>query len=326
MSDQTTTNVPRVYLAHASEDHETLARPLAERMMANGVEVWLDAWEIKSGESLRRKMEEGLSGCTHFVVLLTPSALGKPWVETEIDAGFVRAVEGQSKFIGVRVGVAIDQLSPFLRARHCPSIQLENEAEIFKLIADIHGLSQKPTLGSAPSYVKSPPEGLQTWSPSAIAVAEHLVRTSEHGLKFDPQVTASGLAETLKMPEEDVRLGALDLLEAGLIEESKEIGSDRFWPLIGLFVEFDRHFLDFNSEEDAIAVATRLVSEKIEQIPTTGLSKKFPDWPPRRLNSALNYLEEARLINANHAIGEGPWTMFRLWVTDRTRRFARERG
>lgn len=326
MTESSKAGVPRVYLAHASEDHETLARPLAERMMADGVEVWLDQWEIKSGESLRRKMEEGLSGCTHFVVLLTPSALGKPWVETEIDAGFVLAVEGQSKFIGVRVGVALDQLSPFLRARRCPAIQIDNDAEISGLIADIHGISHKPARGPAPSYAKTVPEGLKAWSASAVAVAEHLVRNSEHGLKFDPQVTVSGLAEILKMPEEDVRLGALDLMDAGLIEESQEIGSDRFWPVIGLFVEFDRHFLDFDNEQDAVAVANYVVSEKIEQIGIADLAQKFPDWPPRRLNSALNYLEEARIITANHAIGQGPWTMFRLWVTDRTRRFARERG
>ena len=34
MSPQTTNDVPRVYLAHASEDHETLAKPLAESLMS----------------------------------------------------------------------------------------------------------------------------------------------------------------------------------------------------------------------------------------------------------------------------------------------------
>jgi hypothetical protein len=97
MSAQAANDVPRVYLAHASEDHDTLARPLAESLMANGIEVWFDEWEIHAGNSLRRKMEEGLANCTHFVVLLTPSSLHKPWVETEIDAGFIRAVGGESR-------------------------------------------------------------------------------------------------------------------------------------------------------------------------------------------------------------------------------------
>ena len=85
-------DVPRVYLAHASEDHETLAKPLAQALMAKGIDVWFDEWEIRTGDSLWRKMEEGLANCTHFVVLLTPNSLDKPWVVTEVDAGFVRAV------------------------------------------------------------------------------------------------------------------------------------------------------------------------------------------------------------------------------------------
>jgi hypothetical protein len=67
--------------------------------MAKGIEVWFDEWEIRTGDSLRRKMEEGLANCTHFVVLphteLPP--LHKTWVETEIDAGFIRSVGGEAR-------------------------------------------------------------------------------------------------------------------------------------------------------------------------------------------------------------------------------------
>ena len=83
--------------------------------MANGIDVWLDEWEIRPGDSLRRKMEEGLANCTHFIVLLTPTSLHKPWVETEIDVGFLRAVGGESRFIGLRAGIRVDDLSQFLR-------------------------------------------------------------------------------------------------------------------------------------------------------------------------------------------------------------------
>jgi hypothetical protein len=40
---------PQLYLAHAHEDRE-MARPLAEKMMAQGIEVWFDQWEIKIGD------------------------------------------------------------------------------------------------------------------------------------------------------------------------------------------------------------------------------------------------------------------------------------
>ena len=52
-------------------------------------------------------MEEGLGNCTHFVVLLTPTSMTKPWVNAEIDAAFVRRVAGVSKLIALRCGVGV---------------------------------------------------------------------------------------------------------------------------------------------------------------------------------------------------------------------------
>jgi hypothetical protein len=72
-----------VYLAHASEDKETLARPIAEGLLARGVDVWFDEWEIRAGQSLRQRMEKGLGDCTHFLVLLTENSVSKPWVNEE---------------------------------------------------------------------------------------------------------------------------------------------------------------------------------------------------------------------------------------------------
>lgn len=327
MAKETANDVPRVYLAHASEDHEKLAKPLAQALMATGINVWFDEWEIRTGDSLRRKMEDGLANCTHFVVLLTPNSLHKPWVETEIDAGFVRAVDGESRFMGIRVGIGINSLSPFLRTLRCPEIHLDQANEVEELIADIHGVSRKPELGATPRYVKTRPEGLKAWSPSAIAVAEYLVRNSELARKFDPQADVAEVAKATGLPEEDIRLGVLDLVGHGLVEERKSLGvSGLFWPMPSLFVEFDQHFLDFVPRQDAIAVANWLVSQKVEGIDIKSLAEQFSEWPPRRLNSALNFLDGAKLVHSLKAMDSGPWVMVALRVTDHTRRFVRDHG
>lgn len=319
-------DVPRVYLAHASEDHDTLAKPLAEALMANGIEVWFDEWEIRTGDSLRRKMEEGLANCTHFLVLLTPKSLHKPWVETEIDAGFIRAVGGASRFMGIRIGTAVRELSPFLQTLRCPEVKLDETREVEALVADIHGVSRKPERGSAPRYVKTQPEGLKSWSASAVAVAEYLVRNSKLGMKFDPQSDAATVAEATGLPEEDIRLGVLDLIGRGLVEESKTLSSTSFWPQTSLFVEFDQYFLDFDSRQDAIALANWLVSQKIEGTNIQQLAEQFPDWPPRRLNSALSYLDDAKLVHPLKSLDSAPYVMSYLRVTDNTRRFVRDHG
>lgn len=322
----TATDVPRVYLAHASEDHETLAYPLAQRLLAKGVDVWLDAWEIRSGDSLKHKMEDGLGDCTHFVVLLTPNSIGKAWVEREIDVGFMRLVNGQSRFIGLRVDVGVPELSPFLQSVRCPSIRLDLDEEIEGLVADIFGATRKPPLGEKPRYVQNKPEGLSGWSDAAVTVAEHLVRSSQTGRSTDPEVTPASVAEATGLPLRDVKLAVLDLDDGGLVSRDDVIGSDSFWPRSGLFVEFDRHFMDFNNRDDAVAIANLLVSEDVEEISAGDLAARYPDWQPRRLNSALNYLDDMKAVTAHRYMDGGPWVVSELEVTERTLRFVRDNG
>lgn len=327
MAEEKAGDIPVVYLAHASEDHETLARPLAEGLMAAGIDVWFDAWEIRSGDSLRRKMEEGLGSCSHFLVLLTPNSLGKPGVESEIDVGFVRSVGGDSRFIGLRSGIEIKQLSPFLRSLRCPQIDLSDGAAIDALVADLYGISRKPVRGPKPRYVQIVPDGLGSWSKGAIRVAEYLVRESKDGGVLDPQARMSSVAAALSLPDEDVRLAVLDLEDAGLVERSREIGGDKFWPRVGLFVEFDRHFMDFDNAKDAVDLANRFVSSGNDVVVVSdNLADWFPDWPVRRLNSALAYLEDGKLIDCLNTFGQGPWRTSRVRITDRTLRFVRDHG
>jgi hypothetical protein len=326
-------SIPRLYLAHAFENRD-VAKPLADRMMANGIDVWFDEWEIRTGDSLRRKMESGLSGCTHFLVLLTPEAIGKPWVETEIDAGFVRNVEGESRFMAIRSGIEIGQLSPFLKTLRCPAINLNDEAHIASLIAEIHGVSSKPALGAAPKYVTSSPVGVERWSRSAIIVAKYLVESSKNGIGLlDPQTTPQEVSSSTGLSIDDVRMGALDLLDAGLVEETAELNSGRFWPKVGLFIEFDRHFLPdpsgagmFDNKKGAVAIAQLLVNESVGRIQAIELAQKFPQWKARHLNSAVNYLVEANAIEAFTALGCAPYSVTQLTPNTRTRRFAIENG
>lgn len=317
---------PRVYLAHASQDHEALAKPLAEKLMANGVDVWLDAWEIQTGDSLRQKMDEGLADSTHFLVLLTPNSIGKAWVEREIDVGFVRLVNGKSRFLGIRCGVKVSDLSEFLQTLRCPALDVTDDGDVAGLVADIHGASRKPALGAAPSYVKSALPGLANWSSSARTVAEHLVRASRVGRIFDPQTDTERVAEATGLPEADVRLGVLDLADAGLVDRSRTSTSESFWPKAALFVEFDRHFMDFDNQQDAGAVANLLVNEDVRQIKAEKLAERFPEWEPRRLNSAVQYLEAVKAVAMYRTLDAGPWAFWQINANERTLKFVKNRS
>lgn len=309
-----------VYLAHATED-KALARPIAEGLMFRGIDVWYDQWEIGLGDSVRRKMEEGLGDCTHFVALLTHTSLKKPWVNEELDAGLLAAVEGTSRFVALRSEIELSELPPLLKNRLAPELVLTDEG-LDALAAKIYGITEKPALGPAPRYVQSQPEGSSTWSAAALTLAEHFVRNSRTGHKMDPQATYEQLQEATGLPEADVRLGALDLLDAGMLENSGSIGSSRVWPLADLFSTFDGMFLQTDPEEDAKILAAYLVNTGKDIVASEEVGKAL-DWSARRFNPAANWLISARIVKSYEALGGSAYRPFRLKCGDQLLRFSR---
>lgn len=310
---------PVIYLAHATED-KAMVRPLAEFLMANGIEVWFDEWEIEPGDSLRQKMEGGLSAMTHFVPVLTPISIVKPWVAKEIDVGLVRQVGGESKFVPVVIGVEHSDLPPFIQAMLYLRIDPAENRDRKELSDRIHGVSRKPALGDAPAYVKKVPEGLAGWSNAAVAIAKHLVTASEHALSHDPIVSAEDLTEATGLTQDDVRLGILDLKDAGYLWQQDPTG--HVAAKAPLFVEFDPIFTDFDPQADALRLATEMIRADRAILPTANYAELL-DWPPRRLNSAVCYLERVGAIETRQAMASAPWRAVQLIRSDRTLRFVR---
>jgi hypothetical protein len=59
------------FISHASEDKEAIARPLYEALKARGLAVWFDEAELTLGDSLRRKIDDGLARCRYGIVILS---------------------------------------------------------------------------------------------------------------------------------------------------------------------------------------------------------------------------------------------------------------
>lgn len=86
-----------VFISYASEERESVARPLAELLTSLGVSVWFDKFDLKMGDSLRRKIDEGLTICRYGIVLLSPSFFGKHYTNRELDGLAQREVDGTVK-------------------------------------------------------------------------------------------------------------------------------------------------------------------------------------------------------------------------------------
>lgn len=91
------TSVPRtsyhgIFLSHTSED-KPFVRELKSRLEDQGVEdVWLDEAEIMIGDSLIKKIEEGLKKTKYIGVILSPRSIKSPWVEKELEIAINREI------------------------------------------------------------------------------------------------------------------------------------------------------------------------------------------------------------------------------------------
>jgi hypothetical protein len=73
-----------VFLCHAAEDKRDIVRPLYDALCAVGITCWLDEAEIRWGDSLVGKVQEGLRDSSFVIVVLSGIFLAKPWPRREL--------------------------------------------------------------------------------------------------------------------------------------------------------------------------------------------------------------------------------------------------
>jgi tetratricopeptide (TPR) repeat protein len=71
-----------VFLSHSSKD-KPIVRPLAERLRKDGLNVFLDEWEILPGDSIPSKIEQGLEHSRVLVFCMSEHAFGSDWAKLE---------------------------------------------------------------------------------------------------------------------------------------------------------------------------------------------------------------------------------------------------
>ena len=88
-----------VFLSHASEDKDAIARPLYQALIEAGLTVWFDEAALRLGDRLRRKIDGGLARCNYGVFIISPNFLNKEWPQIELDGLAAREIAGGKTII-----------------------------------------------------------------------------------------------------------------------------------------------------------------------------------------------------------------------------------
>jgi hypothetical protein len=129
-----------VFVSHASEDKNAVAQPLATALEAVGVSVWLDATELRIGDSLRRKIDQGIRSSRFAVVIVSPDFFAKGWTQYELDGIATMTVAGRQALLPIWHNVTKEEVlghSPSLADKVARSTATHTVQEIASEIAAV---------------------------------------------------------------------------------------------------------------------------------------------------------------------------------------------
>ncbi|MGA2506916.1 MAG: toll/interleukin-1 receptor domain-containing protein [Chitinispirillaceae bacterium] len=91
-----------LFISHASEDKEAIARPLAQKLIESGLSVWYDEFSLSFGDSLSESIDKGLNQSDYGLVILSHNFFAKNWPKREL-AGLVsrETIEGDKIILPV---------------------------------------------------------------------------------------------------------------------------------------------------------------------------------------------------------------------------------
>lgn len=97
-SKLTQTKQPVAFLSHSSKD-KLFVRKLATDLQRRRIRPWLDEREILVGDSLHRRISDGIEGADFLILVLSEASIQSGWVEREVNAGLMRELENKDVIV-----------------------------------------------------------------------------------------------------------------------------------------------------------------------------------------------------------------------------------
>lgn len=129
-----------VFISHASQDKDSFVRPLAKELTEMGFDVWYDESTLKIGDSLREKIDQGLSSSRYGIVVLSESFFSKNWPQYELNGLVAREMQGGKVILPIWHKISKDEVlsfSPTLADKVALNTSIASVSEIAKELAEV---------------------------------------------------------------------------------------------------------------------------------------------------------------------------------------------
>ncbi|MCM3748105.1 toll/interleukin-1 receptor domain-containing protein [Paenibacillus pasadenensis] len=162
-----------IFLSHTSID-KPFVEKLARDLKRLGINVWFDKWEIRIGDSITWKIEEGIRENEFLGIVLSPEALNSEWVKSELGAAWVKQLQTRKVFI-LPILYRECCMPYFLADRRYADFRGEYQAG-FSELAGIFGVDESEAI-TQDNWRKFTSKKKVNWKKFKIREFEHLVTT-----------------------------------------------------------------------------------------------------------------------------------------------------
>src|SRR6266851_3040485 len=126
------------FICHASEDKADFVDLFARQLRDSGLTVWYDVFSLKVGDSLRRKIDEGLAKSRYGIVVLSKHFFSKEWPQNELDGLMSREIAGTKVILPIWHKITVEEIrakSPILAGR----VAAKSQHGVEKVISEVRG-------------------------------------------------------------------------------------------------------------------------------------------------------------------------------------------
>ena len=99
-----------VFISHATEDKNDFVDPLARALVAAGLKVWYDEFELRVGDSLNEKINHGLAQSQYGIVVFSPSFFKKHWTQYELNGFITRQMTGERVILPIWHRITMNEI------------------------------------------------------------------------------------------------------------------------------------------------------------------------------------------------------------------------
>jgi hypothetical protein len=230
---------PKVFLSYSwdSDQHKTWVLNLADKLVANGVNVTLDQYELKLGRNLTHFMERAVQDADKVLLIMTEnfklkaegrqggvgyeySMINAEWYQNQTDnTKFIPVLRGEDRTASTPIFV-----NAFINLDMRKDSEWDNNIE--ELLRTIYNQLKivKPKIGKRPNFVKSPTTDKTPQTPSYNSTENAIKakRLAHNKAKVKTYIQENELEDALELLEKIANdIGKVKLQQEIIIHQSQ---------------------------------------------------------------------------------------------------------